>query len=97
LFTPSIIKALGYTNANANLLSVPPYAVAFFASLLIAWWSDRILQRGVFIVGCMLVCMVGYVIQLTDVSAAIKYFGIFLCIGGVSPCVSTCISWVGNK
>lgn len=97
LFSPSIIKALGYTNANANLLSVPPYALGFFTTLGIAWWSDKILQRGIFIISCMMVCIVGYIIQLTDVSAGAKYFGVFLCVGGVSPCISTCITWIGNK
>jgi len=43
LFTPSIIRGLGYTNANSNLLSVPPYAFGFLVSLGIAWWSDRTL------------------------------------------------------
>ena len=97
LFAPSIIKELGYTNANANLLSVPPYAFGFLTALSIAWWSDRILQRGVFIIICMLISIAGYVIQLTDASAAVKYFGIFLCVGSVSPCIPTGIAWVGNK
>jgi len=97
LFTPSIIKELGYTNANANLLSVPPYALGFLVALSVAWWSDRILQRGVFVIGSMLVCIVGYIIQLTDVSAAVKYIGVFLCVGGVSPAIPTGIAWVGNN
>ena len=97
LFTPSIIEKLGYTNASANLLSVPPYAFGFLVALSIAWWSDRILRRGVFVIGSMLICIVGYIIQLTDVSAVVKYIGVFLCVGGVSPSIPTGIAWIGNK
>jgi len=46
---------------------------------------------------CMLVCIVGYIIQLTDVSAVVKYIGVFLCVGGVSPSIPTGIAWVGNN
>lgn len=28
-FTPSIVQGLGYTAARAQLMSVPPFAVAF--------------------------------------------------------------------
>lgn len=97
LFTPSIIAALGYTNANANLLSVPPYVLGFITTLLVGWYSDRTLKRGVFIIVCMVITLIGYAIQLCDVAPGVKYFAIFLCVGGVSPCISTCITWIGNK
>lgn len=97
LFTPSIIASLGYTNANANLLSVPPYVLGFITTLAAGWYSDKILQRGVFIIGFMIITIVGYIIQLCDVSPGAKYFAIFLCVGGVSPCIATCITWIGNK
>ncbi|KAF8316359.1 MFS general substrate transporter [Clavulina sp. PMI_390] len=97
LFTPSIIAALGFTNANANLLSVPPYVLGFITTLLVGWYSDRVVKRGPFIIGGMLITIVGYIIQLCHVSAGAKYFGIFLCVAGVSPCISTCITWIGNN
>lgn len=97
LFTPTIIASLGFTNANANLLSVPPYVLGFITTLAIGWWSDRRLERGVFIIGGMIITIIGYVIQLCDVAPGVKYFAIFLCVGGVSPCISTCITWIGNK
>ncbi|KAF9505402.1 hypothetical protein BS47DRAFT_539462 [Hydnum rufescens UP504] len=97
LFTPTIIKELGYSNANANFLSVPPYFFGFLTTLLVAIVSDRLLQRGIFIIGEMLSVIVGYAILLTNVSSGIKYFVLFLCVGGCNPCIATAITLIGNK
>ncbi|KAF9503518.1 hypothetical protein BS47DRAFT_1249635, partial [Hydnum rufescens UP504] len=72
LLTP-IIKELGYSNANANLLSVPPYFSGFLTTLLVAIVFDRLPQQGIFIIGGMLVVIVGYAIILTNVSNGVKY------------------------
>jgi MFS transporter, ACS family, DAL5 transporter family protein len=73
LFTPTIIKELGFTNANANLLSVPPYVLGFITSVLVAIASDRLFRRGVFIIGGLLMVIIGYVILITNVSVGVKY------------------------
>jgi hypothetical protein len=46
LFLPTIIAGLGYTSTKANLLSVPPYAVAAVVTVLVGWIADRTQQRG---------------------------------------------------
>ncbi|KZS93115.1 putative MFS nicotinic acid transporter Tna1 [Sistotremastrum niveocremeum HHB9708] len=97
LFTPTIIAALGFTNAAANLLSAAPYALGFITTLLSAYFSDRFAKRGPFIVGWMLVVIAGYGILISDVSAAVKYFAIFLTVAGVSPCIALAITWIGNN
>lgn len=73
LFVPTIIKELGYTNANANLLSVPPYAFGFITTLIVAIYSDRILKRGIFIVSGLTIVIVGYIILMCDVAIGVKY------------------------
>lgn len=97
LFTPSIIAALGFTNAAANLLSAAPYALGFITTLLTGYLSDKAGVRGPFIIGWMTITVIGYAIVLTNVHAAVKYFAIFLCVMGISPCVATAITWVGNN
>ncbi|KAF9502925.1 hypothetical protein BS47DRAFT_1356583 [Hydnum rufescens UP504] len=44
----------------------------------------------------MLSVIVGYAILLTNVSSGIKYFALFLCVGGCNPCISTAITLIGN-
>lgn len=46
LFLPTIIKDLGYTSTIAQLLSVPPYAVAAILTVIIGFVADRSRQRG---------------------------------------------------
>jgi len=97
LFTPSIIAQLGFTNAAANLLSAAPYALGFLTTLATAVASDHFRVRGPFMIGWMLVVLVGYCIAISHVSPAVKYFSIFLTVAGVSPCISTSITWIGNN
>jgi MFS transporter, ACS family, DAL5 transporter family protein len=54
LFLPTIIKSLGYTNNVAQLMTVPPYFFACLCCLANGYISDRFKQRGVFIIGFML-------------------------------------------
>ncbi|KAK6827574.1 MFS transporter [Apiospora arundinis] len=64
LFLPTIISSLGYTAAKAQLLTVPPYAFAFFTTIALAILSERTGQRALFIAGSSLFGAVGYAILL---------------------------------
>lgn len=46
VFLPSILASMGHTALTAQLLTAPPYLVAFGAVLLTAWLSDRQRARG---------------------------------------------------
>jgi hypothetical protein len=55
-FLPTIVKGFGYTNAQAQLYTVPPYAVCVVFMFLLTSYSDRYQTRGiptacVFIIG----------------------------------------------
>jgi CHASE2 domain-containing sensor protein len=39
---PTIIDNMGFTAANAQLLSIPPYVFACFCVILSGWWSTVI-------------------------------------------------------
>ena len=41
LFIPAIVSGLGYTSLNAQLMTIPPYAVAYVVTLLVSWSADR--------------------------------------------------------
>jgi len=97
LFTPTIIAALGYKNAVANLLSTPPYVLGFITTLGTAYISDRMRLRGPFIIFWMTVLIIGYIILITCPKPSVSYFAIFLSVAGVSPCIATAIVWVGNN
>lgn len=46
LFVPTIIREMGYTSTTAQLLSVPPYAVAAVLTIAVGFTADRTRQRG---------------------------------------------------
>lgn len=41
LFTPAITSGLGYTNLRAQLMTVPPWAVAYVVTTVVAWSADH--------------------------------------------------------
>ncbi|KAK0469985.1 MFS transporter [Desarmillaria tabescens] len=41
LFAPTIVDGLGYEGRDAQLFTVPPFAVAFVATVSISWVADR--------------------------------------------------------
>jgi hypothetical protein len=51
LFSPAIVAGLGYEDLEAQLFTIPPYAVAYLATAGAALLSDRYHQRGL-IAGC---------------------------------------------
>jgi hypothetical protein len=48
LFLPTIIKGLGYTNNTAQLMTVPPYAVACVFCIGCGFVADKTRQRGIY-------------------------------------------------
>ncbi|KAF8503009.1 putative MFS nicotinic acid transporter Tna1 [Gautieria morchelliformis] len=97
LFVPSIIAALGFTNATANLLSAAPYTIGTAVTLLVAYISDRYSIRAPVLIVMMLLCIVGYTILLCDVSPAAKFVAVFIAVAGVNPSIPTAITFVGNN
>ena len=46
LFLPTIVQQMGYKSIHAQLLSVPPYAVAAVVTVVIGFVADRTGKRG---------------------------------------------------
>ncbi|BGO98287.1 putative High-affinity nicotinic acid transporter (putative) [Rhodotorula toruloides] len=61
-FLPTIVKGLGYSNTDAQLYSVPPYACALGVMLLLTGISDRLKSRGVFVMLVYCIGIVGWAI-----------------------------------
>lgn len=78
LFTPTIIKQLGYTSTTANLLSVPPYALAAILTIIVGFVADRTQQRGLCNIVSSLFGIVGFSMLLGSQEAGVKYAGVFL-------------------
>jgi MFS family permease len=97
LFLPTIIQGLGYTSTTANLLSVPPYAVAAVATVFIGWLADRTNQRGLCNIGMSLFAITGFSMLLGSANPGVQYAGVFLGALGIYPCVPNTITWTSNN
>lgn len=96
-FLPTIIASFGYTNAQAQLFTVPPYAVAFVLTLLISYFSDRSQSRGIFVIVCMLLSATGFAILLgVTQNNQVRYFATFLVVTGAFACIPLMLSWAAN-
>ena len=97
LFLPTIIKALGYKDNDAQLMTVPPYVVACFFCLAGGYLSDRVQTRGIILVCFNLVGIIGLVMLVASHDNRVKYAGTFFFATGIYPNVPQCMAWNGNN
>ncbi|RBA15779.1 hypothetical protein FPRO05_12386 [Fusarium proliferatum] len=94
---PTIIKDLGYKAAVAQLLTIPPYAVAFITTLAVAIASEKLAKRAVFIAGSAGVAAIGYIILLANTNPTarpgVSYVGTFFAAAGIYPATALVLSW----
>ncbi|KAH0159583.1 MFS general substrate transporter, partial [Aureobasidium melanogenum] len=96
LFLPSIIKSLGYTASSAQLLTIPPYALATILTVIYAITAEKFCRRNVFIMTSSLTGMIGYIILLANKHPtrhpAASYVGTFFAAAGIYPSTALALS-----
>ncbi|KAI1614587.1 retrograde regulation protein 2 [Exophiala viscosa] len=97
LFLPTIVAQMGYKSIHAQLLSVPPYAVAAVVTIFIGFVADRTGWRGYCNMVMALFGIAGFAMLLGSGSPHIQYAGVFLGAMGIYPCVPNTISWAANN
>ncbi|KAH8921575.1 MFS general substrate transporter [Atractiella rhizophila] len=97
LFLPTIIKGLGKTDADAQLYTVPPYAVAMFGAFFNGYISDRLKLRFPFVMLAQLTAIVGYAIVRGTTDPDVAYGGMFLAVTGVYSTVPVLIAWASGN
>lgn len=96
LFVPSIIKELGYSAANAQLLTVPVFVIAAITTCLVGYLSDNCNIRGPFVIGSCLASLIGYIVLQTEQKPGVAYLGaIFAAMGGFSA-IPVNLAWVAS-
>ncbi|ORY02237.1 MFS general substrate transporter [Basidiobolus meristosporus CBS 931.73] len=97
LLLPTIIRGLGFTHLIAQLLTAPPYILAFIFSIGYAIHSDHTKERCVHLVcsGCM--GILGFVLLaiLDDLKG--RYIAACITVMGTFACVPVLLSWVTNN
>ncbi|TFY66688.1 hypothetical protein EVG20_g4407 [Dentipellis fragilis] len=97
LFTPSIIKELGYSSARAQLLSIPPFVCGCLMTIVVGIYSDKTNIRGPFIMGGAFVSLIGYIVLYTQRAPGAGYAGAIIACMGVYPTIAVNLAWAGGN
>lgn len=96
-FVPSIIVGLGYTASAAQLMSIPPYAVAFVAAILFAFISDHYKCRGLVLIIISFLCTIGFAMFLGSDKQTVQYCSLFFSISGIYSTGPVLSAWASNN
>lgn len=99
-FLPTIVQDLGYKSAtSANLMTVPPYAVAFALMFITSYSSDRCRDRGLHITGLMMVAAIAYVLLATLPQSQLhgKYACVCIAVACVYATYPPTHAWAANN
>ena len=97
LFLPTIIKDLGYTAAQAQLLSVPPYVAAFVVTMTSAMFAEKTKLRAPFIIASSTLAIVGYIVLITSHRPGVSYVGTIVATSGLYSSIAVILSWPANN
>ncbi|QSZ34940.1 hypothetical protein DSL72_007802 [Monilinia vaccinii-corymbosi] len=97
LFLHTIITALGYTRVNASLLTIPPNIGAFISVILATSVSEHFKLRGIFMLICASIAIIGYIMLITISRPHIQYGGTFLVAAGSFACPPVAMGWLANN
>ncbi|KAL3463704.1 major facilitator superfamily domain-containing protein [Aspergillus heterothallicus] len=94
-FSPTILNQLGWTANQANLRNVPIWLVGALIALSTSLISGKLQIRFPFIIAAGTLCMVGWAIQLAQVSSpGVRYFALYFIAAGGFVQLPLLVSWL---
>ncbi|KAH6909283.1 high-affinity nicotinic acid transporter [Coprinopsis sp. MPI-PUGE-AT-0042] len=97
LFLPTIVRNMGYTDADSQLISVPPYVVGCLFTIGGGALADRMKRRGWFMIGFNITAIIGFVMLISTDNPGVQYAGTFFAVSGIYPNVPMGVAWNGNN
>ena len=61
--------------------------------LFFAHYSDKLKMRSPFIYAGLIMCLIGFSINISKATIGAKYFGTFLCVGGSYAAFPGVVAW----
>jgi MFS family permease len=99
---PTITKAMGFNNTNAQLMTVPPYVCGAISAIVFARLSDRFYWRLPFVAIPLSFIAIGYSIIISfdgDLPGNVgaSFFALILTCVGIYPIQPAGSSWASNN
>ncbi|RDW82451.1 hypothetical protein BP6252_03563 [Coleophoma cylindrospora] len=97
-FSPTILKQLGWTSAEANIHSIPIWLVGAFIALNTAIWTGKVGVRFPFVIVGFVISIVGWAIELVQVpNSGVRYFALYLIAAGAFLILPILVLWLNNN
>lgn len=94
-FQPTVLAGLGYTASEAQIHTIPVYAVAWAVSMTCAVFADRLRQRYVFGMFGFFLTTIGLAIEIAQPKHdGVKYTGMFFLAAGVYVIMPVTVVWL---
>ncbi|KAL1593164.1 hypothetical protein SLS60_010772 [Paraconiothyrium brasiliense] len=99
LFTPTITAGLGYENLQAQLMTIPPYAVAYVVSIATAWSSDHFNARALHSAVLSTIGAIGFLASavLPADSYHARYGCLIVAASGAFSCIPPLLGWLSSN
>jgi hypothetical protein len=97
IFLPTIISELGYTAAQAQLLSIPPYIAAFILTMTAAVYAQKTKLRAPFIITSSSLAIIGYIVLIAGDRPEVSYGGAVMAVSGAFTSAAVIASWPANN
>ncbi|KAL1983637.1 hypothetical protein VTN96DRAFT_10136 [Rasamsonia emersonii] len=99
LFTPSITAGLGYSDLRAQLMTVPPYAVAYVVTVAVSWSADHFNARGLHSAAFSLIGAMGFLASaVLPADAYLHRYGcLIVACSGSFACIPPLLGWLSSN
>ncbi|KAK4864255.1 hypothetical protein LT330_010048 [Penicillium expansum] len=99
LFTPAITAGLGYSDLRAQLMTVPPYAVAYVVTIAVAWSADYFNSRGLHSAIFSFIGAIGFLSSaVLPASAYLSRYGcLIVAASGAFACIPPLLGWLSSN
>ncbi|KAL2793516.1 major facilitator superfamily domain-containing protein [Aspergillus keveii] len=99
LFTPSITAGLGYQNLKAQLMTVPPYAVSYVVTVVVAWSADHFNARGLHSAIFSFIGAMGFLASaVLPADAYLQRYGcLIVASSGAFSCIPPLLGWLSSN
>lgn len=99
LFTPSITAGLGYKDLQAQLMTVPPYAVAYVVQILVSWSADHFNARAAHSAVSATVGACGFLASAVLPADAYsqRYGCLIVAAAGAFACIPPLLGWLSSN
>jgi MFS family permease len=96
VFLPTILQGLGYADLHVNYMTIPLYVVGAISLITVVYFSDKYARRGLFILGCLVPVITGYLIAVGTSNQKAGYVAMFILVLGIYPTSTLAVTWIAG-